>query len=127
MIDAYLVKRGSAFRAYLMPIAVGMYLPFGLATPILLGGLIAHFATRRAKDEDEVERKLQRGVLFASGVIAGESLMAVGVAGLAAVGVTSLIPGSVEWAGPWVWATIAACVFAVLAFWRVTRSGAQQA
>ncbi len=127
VIDAYLVKRGSAFRAYLMPIAVGMYLPFGLATPILLGGLIAHFATRRAKDEDEVERKLQRGVLFASGVIAGESLMAVGVAGLAAVGVTSLIPGSVEWAGPWVWATIAACVFAVLAFWRVTRSGAQQA
>ena len=29
-----------------MPIAVGMYLPFGLATPILIGGLIAHFYSR---------------------------------------------------------------------------------
>ena len=26
-----------------MPIAVGIYLPFGLSTPILIGGLISHF------------------------------------------------------------------------------------
>lgn len=71
------------FRAYLMPIAVGMYLPFGLAIPILIGGLIAHFYTRKTI-AIEHDRRLQKGVLFSSGVIAGEALTAVGLAGLAA-------------------------------------------
>ncbi|MFT7679197.1 MAG: putative OPT family oligopeptide transporter [Planctomycetota bacterium] len=123
--DAYLVRRKSSFRAYLMPIAVGMYLPFGLAIPILAGGLIAHFATRGAKDGDEIERKLQRGVLFSSGVIAGESLMAVAVAGLAVRGIENFVGDS--WTGPFVGATVAACAFALFAFWRVTNAGAKDA
>ena len=47
IVDWYLKSTGKKFRAHLMPIAVGMYLPFGLATPILIGGLIAHFHTKR--------------------------------------------------------------------------------
>ncbi len=69
-----------------MPIAVGMYLPFGLATPILIGGLIAHSAFTRCTARDEHDRVLHRGVLFSSGVIAGEALTAVGLAGLGGVG-----------------------------------------
>jgi uncharacterized oligopeptide transporter (OPT) family protein len=72
-----------------MPIAVGMYLPFGLATPILVGGLIAHFYSRGVATDDH-DRVLHRGVLFSSGVIAGEALTAVGIAGLAAVGITAM-------------------------------------
>jgi uncharacterized oligopeptide transporter (OPT) family protein len=72
-----------------MPIAVGMYLPFGLATPILIGGLIAHFYSK-GKPEKEHDAILHRGVLFSSGVIAGEALTAVGLAALAAFGIKAL-------------------------------------
>jgi putative OPT family oligopeptide transporter len=89
IIDALLQASGSKHRAHLMPIAVGMYLPFGLTTPILIGGLIAHFYTRRVPAEDH-DRVLHRGVLFSSGVIAGEALTAVALAGLAAVEITTL-------------------------------------
>ena len=72
-----------------MPIAVGMYLPFGLATPILIGGLIAHFHSKGTPEGDH-DRVLHRGVLFSSGVIAGEALTSVGLACLTALGVQSL-------------------------------------
>ncbi len=88
-IDQQLQKRGTTFRAYLMPIAVGMYLPFELATPILAGGLLAHFFTR-GDTEEVAERKLRRGVLFSSGAIAGESLMGIGLAFVASMGVSRL-------------------------------------
>jgi putative OPT family oligopeptide transporter len=86
-VDAALQARGSKHRAHLMPIAVGMYLPFGLAMPILIGGLIAHLYTRGVA-ADQHDRMLHRGVLFSSGVIAGEALTAVALAGLAALGIT---------------------------------------
>ncbi|MCC9602482.1 oligopeptide transporter, OPT family [Stieleria sp. JC731] len=84
-----IMKRKSNYRAHLMPIAVGMYLPFGLATPILIGGLIAYFATR-GKPKDRHDKVLHGGILFSSGVIAGEALTAVGLAGLAAIGYASM-------------------------------------
>jgi uncharacterized oligopeptide transporter (OPT) family protein len=75
-----------------MPIAVGMYLPFGLATPILIGGLIAHFHTKGTLEASH-DKVLHRGILFSSGVIAGEALMSVGLACLTALGVQSLDMG----------------------------------
>ena len=91
-IDWQLKKRGHPFRAHLMPIAVGMYLPFGLAVPILIGGLIAHKHSAKTP-EPERNRVLHRGMLFSSGVIAGEALMSVGLACLAAAGIRSIDPG----------------------------------
>lgn len=85
------MSSGSRHRAHLMPIAVGMYLPFGLATPILIGGLIAHLHSR-TKPADQHDQILHRGILFSSGVIAGEALTAVGIAGLAAAGASGLKP-----------------------------------
>jgi putative OPT family oligopeptide transporter len=89
IIDWYLKSTGKKFRAHLMPIAVGMYLPFGLAAPILIGGLLAHFHTRGVP-EARHDKVLHRGILFSSGVIAGEALMSVGLACLTALGVQSL-------------------------------------
>ena len=88
-LDTVLKNKKSHFRAHLMPIAVGMYLPFGLATPILIGGLIAHFYSRGHAHEKH-DTILHRGVLFSSGVIAGEALTSVGLACLAAMGIASL-------------------------------------
>lgn len=89
LIDRHLRLSGKKFRAHLMPIAVGMYLPFGLAAPILIGGLIAHFHSK-GSPEAQHDKVLHRGVLFSSGVIAGEALMSVGLACLTALGVQSL-------------------------------------
>lgn len=86
IIDRVLEARKANFRAHVMPIAVGMYLPFGLAIPILLGGLLATILAGGTKGKEE-EARLHRGVLFASGVIAGESLMGVGLALLASIGI----------------------------------------
>ena len=47
ILDFYLDKNNHNFRLYLMPIAVGIYLPFGLSTPILIGGLISSFRMER--------------------------------------------------------------------------------
>jgi len=92
IIDRLLQRKGSTFRAHLMPIAVGMYLPFGLAIPILIGGIIAHLHSR-AHPKARHDVVLHKGVLFSSGVIAGEALTSVGLAGAVAMGVQNLNPG----------------------------------
>lgn len=83
VIDKILQASGSKVRAYVMPIAVGIYLPFSIAPPILLGGLLSAIVLRGARTEDEKEQRAERGVLFSSGVIAGEALVGVGIAGVA--------------------------------------------
>ncbi|MEM9799543.1 MAG: oligopeptide transporter, OPT family [Planctomycetota bacterium] len=80
VVDTLLKLSGAKFRAYVMPIAVGIYLPFTLAPPILLGGIISWFVLRAAKTDAEKDERAHRGVLFSSGVIAGEALVGVGVA-----------------------------------------------
>ena len=88
-LDAALERRGSDFRMHLMPVAVGLYLPFGLAIPILIGGLIERFTRKRGAAETDADRGASPGVLFASGVVAGEALVGVGVAALIGFGVSA--------------------------------------
>ncbi len=118
LVDAWLKKRGGSFRAHLMPIAVGMYLPFGLATPILIGGIIAHYHSKHVPPSEN-ERVLHRGVLFSSGVIAGEALMSVGLACLTALGLQSLDLGLP--AGAVTSLSVVAAIAIVYAFYRLTK------
>ena len=79
-IDEILRARGSAFRAYVMPVAVGIYLPLALSVPIMIGGIISFIvkkATRRRGNEREATH---RGILFSSGLIAGEAIMGIVIA-----------------------------------------------
>ena len=57
--------------------ALGMYLPLELNTPILVGGLIAHFVSTRSNDKALNDARKERGILIASGFIAGGALMGV--------------------------------------------------
>jgi putative OPT family oligopeptide transporter len=57
--------------------ALGMFIPLELNTPILLGGIIAHFVSTRSKDEKVNNARRERGTLIASGFIAGGALMGV--------------------------------------------------
>ncbi len=57
--------------------ALGMFIPLDLNTPLLVGGLIAHFVKKSTKDEKLAEARSQRGTLIASGFIAGAALFGV--------------------------------------------------
>ncbi len=67
-----------------MLIAVGMYLPFTATAPIFLGGivkwLVDGFVARRAMEKPLQEKVDNTGILIASGLIAGEALMGMGLA-----------------------------------------------
>ena len=59
--DSILGRRASTFRLHLMPIAVGLYLPFGLAVPIFVGGLIEWLGRRKAGVSAASEARRPRG------------------------------------------------------------------
>jgi putative OPT family oligopeptide transporter len=88
-IDSLFLKK-KKFRLHLMPIAVGIYLPVTLATPMILGGLVHHFVQKKKGVIDEGS---DQGVLFSSGLVAGESLMGVGIALMISLGVNLSIAG----------------------------------
>jgi len=67
--------------------SLGMFIPLQLNTPLLLGGIIAHFVGSRSKDEKLNQARRERGTLIASGFIAGGALMGVISAVLANFGV----------------------------------------
>ena len=88
--DSFLASKNSTFRLHLMPVAVGMYLPFGLSTPILIGGLLAHLILAENNSGEEPDSILQNGVLLSSGLIAGESLVGILLAFVASAGIQNL-------------------------------------
>jgi putative OPT family oligopeptide transporter len=88
VVDSILKARGASFRAPVLAVAVGIYLPLDLSTPIFAGGLIAHLVERRlglTAQTREGDPAAQRGLLFAAGMITGEALMGILIA-LAIVG-----------------------------------------
>ena len=61
-----------------LPFAVGLYLPIHLSTPMMIGGLVRLFLEKR-KNMDEKAKKdmIDNGVLYCSGLIAGEGLIGI--------------------------------------------------
>lgn len=61
-----------------LPFAVGLYLPIHLSTPMMIGGLVRLFLEKK-KGMDEKAKKdmLDNGVLYCSGLIAGEGLVGI--------------------------------------------------
>lgn len=61
-----------------LPFAVGLYLPIHLSTPIMVGGLIRLYIDKK-KNVSEEERKeiTETGILYTSGMIAGEGLVGI--------------------------------------------------
>ncbi len=83
-LDEILKARGSSFRTPVLAVAVGIYLPLELMTPIFLGGLLHHLVDRHLKrrgaDAAALERHHRKGLLFAAGMITGEALMGIAIA-----------------------------------------------
>ena len=97
---AYILFAAGAFIAVIMEMlgvpalifALGMYLPLELNTPALVGGFLAHFLGKRSEKAGGARgsRIRERGVIIASGLMAGGALG--GVCGRAC----RLIPGFTE-------------------------------
>ena len=85
LIDYLLEKQNRTFRMHIMPIAVGMYLPFGLSIPIFLGGLISYIIDKKNNNKDN-RINIDNGILLSSGLIAGESLMGIFLAVIVSFG-----------------------------------------
>jgi len=91
LVDQLLLRpRKSSFRLHVMPVAVGMYLPLFLTSSIFVGGLVAWLAGRGAPSRAAREAGHERGILLASGLIAGEAI----------AGVLGAIPPALEVAVP---------------------------
>lgn len=61
-----------------LPFAVGMYLPFSLNAAIMVGGLVRLVVDKkRGMSEEKKKACVDRGILYTSGMIAGEGIVGV--------------------------------------------------
>jgi putative OPT family oligopeptide transporter len=101
-----------------LPVAIGIYLPFTLSIPIFAGGTIRHLTDRYLKktygtaDEHEIsdwelaikqtdiqphEKAIRTGLLFTAGLVAGEALMGVIIAVLVVIGINLTLIHDPHW------------------------------
>ncbi|MGB1582039.1 MAG: OPT/YSL family transporter, partial [Nevskiales bacterium] len=73
VIDEWLRHRGSAVRAPVLAVAVGIYLPMKYSLPIAIGGVLAWIAARKTGQASSAGP----GILLAAGLITGEALMGI--------------------------------------------------
>ncbi len=74
-----------------LPFAIGIYLPVHLNACIMVGGLVRLVFDKMKKEEKEKTRIVNDGILFCSGMIAGEGLVGIALALLAVFGVDKII------------------------------------
>lgn len=74
-----------------LPFAIGVYLPVHLNACIMVGGLIRLFFDKMKREEGEKNRIVNDGILFCSGMIAGEGLVGILLALLAVFGISEMI------------------------------------
>lgn len=89
-----LVIIGVAFGVFIyllglpvLPIALGFYLPIGLSASILIGAIVRAIVDKKYKNSDEAEERSEKGVLLSSGIVAGDALVGILIAGLITAGV----------------------------------------
>jgi putative OPT family oligopeptide transporter len=118
-LGALLAVAAELCRLPSLAFAVGVYLPLSTMVPVFLGGLLRHVAERRAASPGEAGLRREQGTLFGSGLVGGEGLVGVGIAGAAFMAGGAPAGIGPEWSGAassW----LAVGLFALLAalFWR---------
>ncbi len=74
-----------------LPFAIGVYLPVQLNACIMIGGLVRLALDKMKRKDEEKKRIVNDGVLFCSGMIAGEGLVGILLALLAVFGLDSAL------------------------------------
>jgi putative OPT family oligopeptide transporter len=70
-----------------LPVAIGLYLPLELSATIMIGGIIRFIVDKKTASKSK-ENEAGSGILFCSGLIAGEGLVGILLAVLAVAGVS---------------------------------------
>lgn len=68
-----------------LPFAIGLYLPIHLSTPMMVGGVVKWIVDKKSSTEKEKKDTDANGVLYSSGLIAGEGLVGIFLAFLAII------------------------------------------
>jgi putative OPT family oligopeptide transporter len=82
-LDLYLKHIKSRWSAPVLAVAVGIYLPLDVSTPIFAGGIVAELVARwhiKRSGAGDHELLKQNGMLFAAGLITGEALVGIFIA-----------------------------------------------
>ncbi|MEJ2722659.1 MAG: OPT/YSL family transporter, partial [bacterium] len=115
-----LVGIGAAFAVVVtflrippLAFAVGMYLPLYTMTPLFIGGLIRHHIDAHYKIRSD-EKGKDQGVLLGSGLIAGEGLMGVVIAGIAVAISTTPKFFEIPYPSVWLGELVSAVAFVIL-------------
>ncbi len=74
-----------------LPFAIGVYLPVHLNACIMVGGLVRLVLDKIKRKEEEKTAIISDGILFCSGMIAGEGIVGIVLALLAVVGIDKVI------------------------------------
>ena len=74
-----------------LPFAIGIYLPVQLNACIMVGGLVRLVFDKMKKDEEKKKEITNDGILFCSGMIAGEGLIGIVLAILAVFGLDKML------------------------------------
>jgi len=129
LIDESLARRGSAWRAPILAVAVGIYLPLELSTPIFAGGLLAHFVERRFRaggGSFDPDKAGQTGLLFSAGLIAGEAILGVLLAIPIVVSGNADVIAVRESLRPGQWAGVLALAFVAWWMYRTATAAARR-
>ncbi len=119
LFDLLVLAKRNKFRLHLMPMAVGIYLPLSLSTPIFIGGLIRHFVEKWQSRNRRANEGEDQGVLLSSGLIAGEAIMGIFLALLIYFEI-SVEPGLPSW-WPITIFSILAFLGVCFAFWKTKK------
>ncbi len=90
-----LVLAGAAFgvmcelmKIPVLPFALGLYLPIHLSAGVLIGGIIRSLVDRKfRKDDALLKKQTEKGILLASGLVAGDAIIGIVIAIFAVVGI----------------------------------------
>jgi uncharacterized oligopeptide transporter (OPT) family protein len=109
------------FKLPTLAFAVGVYLPVATMVPVFLGGLLRYFVEKKAPNEEAAAQRKERGILFGSGLVGGEGLLGVVIAGVAVVLARAPAGIGYAWAGA-IAPFVALLAFGLLAFafWRLS-------
>jgi uncharacterized oligopeptide transporter (OPT) family protein len=129
LLDVVL-RKATNDKAHLSPLAVGLgiYLPTSAVLMVVVGALVGAWYDKRAERSAKPETTKQLGVLLASGMIVGEGLVGVVIAGIVAFNLFPLeLVGDAFASGPAVWIGGIAFVAVVFLLYRWVEGQARRA
>ena len=92
-------------RVPVLPLAIGVYLPIHLNACIMVGGIVRLSLNKLNNDKETKKEIINDGILFSSGMIAGEGLVGIMLALLAVFGISDFfdisnyIPKNIYYSG----------------------------